>query len=169
MSSRRLTPPSVSLVGLIVFTTLLQNSMEYPHNIFWSDIPKDAKIYDLGQSWVVHMPDGRKGLVYWTGNDVGKAQNMLKIRSLPKSMLPGPTPDMPNFRNTTKTACGKWRWDGQPGDKCVCGVPKDGHETAKKRDRCRKCGVFLPAARRDRDHPTDCTTICSRCGTTYED
>lgn len=118
--------------------------MEYPHNIFWSDIPKDAKIYDLGQSWVVHMPDGRKGLVYWTGQDATKAQNMLKMRALPKEKLPGPSPNLPNFRNTVKTQ-------------------------KKSRDRCRECGAFLPAARRDRNHPTDCTTVCTRCGEVYED
>lgn len=108
--------------------------MSYEHNIFWSDIPKDAKIYDLGQSWVVHMPDGRKGLVYWTGQDSAKAQAMLKARALPKGMMPGPPANLPNFRNAVKTACGRWRWDGHPGDTCVCGVPKDGHKTAKKRD-----------------------------------
>lgn len=73
--------------------------MEYPHNILWSDIPKDAKIYDLEGSWVVHMPDGRKGLVYWSGNDAVKAQNTLRLRALPKSALPGPSADMPNYRN----------------------------------------------------------------------
>lgn len=102
--------------------------MSYEHNIFWSDIPKDAQIYDLGQSWVVHMPDGRKGLVYWTGETAGAAQNMLKLRALPKEKMP-----------------------------------------KKSRDRCRECGAFLPAARRDRNHPTDCTTVCTRCGEVYED
>lgn len=23
--------------------------------------------------------------------------------------------------------CRKWRWDGQPGDTCVCGIDKDNH------------------------------------------
>ena len=59
--------------------------MTYEHNIFWSDIPKDAKIYDLGGSWVVHMPDGRKGVVYWNGESARKAQDMLRMRALPKS------------------------------------------------------------------------------------
>jgi hypothetical protein len=101
--------------------------MEYPHNIFWSDIPKDAKIYDLGSSWVVHMPDGRKGVVYWTGNDAGKAQNMLKMRALPKSALPAFKKALPPTALTSKP-CGKWRWDGMPGETCVCGVTKSLHD-----------------------------------------
>jgi len=89
--------------------------MSYEHNIFWSEIPRDAKIYDLGQSWVVHMPDGRKGLVYWTGDDAGKAQTMLKTRALPKERMP----------------CKNWRWNGFPGDECVCGAPKIHHDPSK--------------------------------------
>lgn len=59
----------------------------YDKNIFWSEIPKDAKVYDLGSSYVVHMPDGTKGVVYWTGSDAGKAQDFLKMKALPKSAL----------------------------------------------------------------------------------
>jgi hypothetical protein len=88
------------------------NNMSYGHNILWSNIPKNAQIYDLGGSWVVHMPDGRKGLVYWGSTDDSKAQNMLKMRALPKSRMP----------------CKKWRWNGFPGDECFCGAPKIHHE-----------------------------------------
>ena len=61
--------------------------MNYDKNIFWSDIPKEAKIYDLGSSYVVHMPDGTKGLVFWTGSDSVKAQDFLRSRALPKNVL----------------------------------------------------------------------------------
>lgn len=60
---------------------------DYTHNIFWRDIPKTAKVYELEGAYVVHMPDGRKGTAYWTGNDAGKAQAMLDIRALPESAL----------------------------------------------------------------------------------
>jgi len=96
--------------------------MSYEHNIFWSDIPKDAQIYDLGHSWVVHMPDGRKGLVYWTGETAGKAQAMLKMRALSKDKMP-------------KEACKKWRWDGMPGETCSCGAPKSDHKRTRAEQR----------------------------------
>ena len=73
--------------------------MSYEHNIFWSDIPKDAQIYDMGSSWVVHMPDGRKGLVYWTGETAGSAQRMLKVRAMSKDRIPKEEPKKkePNY------------------------------------------------------------------------
>jgi len=64
---------------------------DYKYNIFWSDIPKDAEIYDLGKSYVAHLSDGRKGLVYWVGEEAGKAQRMLKARALPKESRPPPS------------------------------------------------------------------------------
>lgn len=130
------------------------SNMSYEHNIFWSDIPRDAQIYDMGQSWVVHMPDGRKGLVYWTGETAGKAQAMLKMRALPKERMP----------------CKKWRWNGFPGDECVCGAPKIHHEHTKVRKE--ESNHTLAAQRKDvkrirNEHPEiygkspgSCTIVC---------
>jgi hypothetical protein len=125
--------------------------MSYEHNIFWSDIPKNAQIYDLGGSWVVHMPDGRKGLVYWTGEDAGKAHAMLKIRALPKGAIP---------KETTSKPCCKWRWNGFPGDECVCGHSKSDHKSDTEID--------ADVAKFKEDHPeiysgapsSSCTIVC---------
>lgn len=57
-------------------------------NIFWSEIPKDATIYDLGASWVAQMPDGKTSLVYWTGNEAAKAQSFLKMKAIPGPIRP---------------------------------------------------------------------------------
>lgn len=126
--------------------------MSYEHNILWSNIPKNAQIYDLGGSWVVHMPDGRKGLVYWGSTDAGKAQNMLKMRALPKERLP----------------CKKWRWNGFPGDECSCGAPKIHHEVPSKRARAEQKKIDESVEQFKKDHPEVyggkssgvCTIVC---------
>ena len=60
---------------------------EYEHNFEWSKIPKDAKVYDLGSSYVVHMPDGRKGLIFWDSHNATKAVNWCRKVALPKSAI----------------------------------------------------------------------------------
>lgn len=50
-------------------------------NIFWTDIPKSAKVKDLGASYLAILADGTRALVYWTGNDAGKAQAWLRMRA----------------------------------------------------------------------------------------
>ncbi len=135
--------------------------MSYEHNIFWSEIPKNAKIYDLGGSWVVHMPDGRKGLVYWTGNDAGKAQDMLKMRALPKERMPKEEP-----KKAERTSREQKEIDSNM--KQFKAEHPEIYGRKHVRSRC-KCGAFL--ANRDRDRPVSSryTTICKKCNTTYDD
>jgi hypothetical protein len=57
-------------------------------NIFWSDIPPGAKVYDLGGSYAVRLANGQAACVYWTGTDAGRAQAMLKVRAIPGPMPP---------------------------------------------------------------------------------
>jgi hypothetical protein len=50
-------------------------------NMFWSEIPKDATVKDLGGSYIAITKDGKRYLVYWTGQDASKAQSFLKMKA----------------------------------------------------------------------------------------
>ena len=74
-------------------------------NIFWSDIPKSSTVYDLKASFVAVDTEGRAALVYWTGNDAGRAQQRLKMRA-----VPGPIPPL-----TPKAPAVPYAW--KPGER----------------------------------------------------
>ena len=53
-------------------------------NIFWRDIPSDAKVELVGQkgsqSYIATLPSGKRMSVYWGGNDARDAQRSLDQR-----------------------------------------------------------------------------------------
>jgi hypothetical protein len=59
--------------------------MSYEDNIFWSEIPKDAVVYDTGHGFAVHTQDGRMAVAYWTGDQATQAQAALRKRARPKA------------------------------------------------------------------------------------
>ena len=56
--------------------------MDSTGNIFWSEIPKGTKIYNHGSSWSVVIKR-KRFVVFWTGEEAGKAQRFLNANSVP--------------------------------------------------------------------------------------
>ena len=50
-------------------------------NIYWREIPTDARVVDLGPSFVVVLSDGTRGGAYWTGEEAAQAQHWLQKRA----------------------------------------------------------------------------------------
>lgn len=50
---------------------------EESKNIFWRDIPPNATVEQVRQTYVVTLPDGSKAVAYWMGNDSAEAQRAL--------------------------------------------------------------------------------------------
>lgn len=51
--------------------------MRYEANIHWTTLNHQDDVYDLGPCWVVHKANGNEGLVFWLGEEAGKAQAYL--------------------------------------------------------------------------------------------
>lgn len=59
-----------------------------PANVEWNKIPHDARVKDLGSSFVVTFADGRKAIAFWGSTDAGRAQSFLRRRAI-LDLMPG--------------------------------------------------------------------------------
>lgn len=51
-------------------------------NVFWRDIPANARVVEMSHGWAVHFHGGKTATAFWGGQESREAQRWLRARAI---------------------------------------------------------------------------------------